>query len=80
MRLGSGPGKLEGCHLEEGRERFMSTGLYRTYNNATCKMVLDRYEGKKVVQQWNRLPKEMVSSPSLAVFKQQLDKRLAGIL
>lgn len=46
--------------------------------------ILAGYEGffftLRVVQEWNWLPREVVSFPSLAIFKEQLDKHLSWML
>ena len=34
----------------------------------------------RVVKQWNRLPREAVDAPSLAVFKARLDGALRNLL
>ena len=34
----------------------------------------------RVVRHWNRLPKEVVNAPSLAVFKARLDRALGGMV
>ena len=34
----------------------------------------------RVVQGWNQLPREVVSSPSLEVFKKKLEEYLSGML
>ncbi|KFR03364.1 hypothetical protein Y956_15427, partial [Nipponia nippon] len=34
----------------------------------------------KVVRQWNRLPREVVDSPSLKVFKARLDGALSNLV
>ena len=35
---------------------------------------------RRVVKHWNRLPREVVQSPSLEVLKTQLNKALAGMM
>ena len=34
----------------------------------------------RVARAWNRLPREVVLSPSLEIFKRRLDRHLAGVL
>ncbi|KFQ41500.1 hypothetical protein N333_13104, partial [Nestor notabilis] len=34
----------------------------------------------RVVSHWNRLPKEIVNAPTLAVFKARLDRALGDII
>ncbi|KFV03076.1 hypothetical protein N339_12526, partial [Pterocles gutturalis] len=34
----------------------------------------------KVVRHWNRLPREAVAAPSLAVFKARLDEALSNLV
>ncbi|KFV05843.1 hypothetical protein N340_14102, partial [Tauraco erythrolophus] len=34
----------------------------------------------RVVRQWNRLPREVVDAPSLAVFKARLDEALGNLV
>ncbi|KFV01924.1 hypothetical protein N340_14541, partial [Tauraco erythrolophus] len=35
---------------------------------------------QRVVRQWNRLPREVVDAPSLAVFKARLDEALGKLV
>ena len=35
---------------------------------------------RRVARIWNGFPREVVLSPSLAVFKRRLDKHLAGVV
>ncbi|KFW05759.1 hypothetical protein N326_12537, partial [Eurypyga helias] len=35
---------------------------------------------KRVVRHWNRLPREAVDAPSLAVFKARLDEALSNLV
>ncbi|KGL81606.1 hypothetical protein N309_10319, partial [Tinamus guttatus] len=35
---------------------------------------------KKVVEHWNRLPREVVESPSLAVFENHVDEALGDMV
>ncbi|KFV04990.1 hypothetical protein N340_05152, partial [Tauraco erythrolophus] len=35
---------------------------------------------QRVVRQWNRLPREVVDAPSLAVFKARLDEALGNLV
>ena len=78
---------LQGCHLEEGGERFHLAAEDRTRSHG-FKLCVEWYQldirgnvfTVRVVQQWTRLPKEVVSSLSLAIFKQRLDRCLSGML
>ena len=77
---------LKGCPLEEGRERFLLAAEDRT-RSYRFKLCVEQYRlhirggifTVRIVRQWNRLPKEVVSSPSLAVFRQRLNRYLSGI-
>ena len=78
---------LKGCHLEEGRELFQLAAEDRTRGNG-LKLQAERFRldirkkffSVRVVRGWNQLPREVVSSPSLEVFKKKLDEYLSGML
>ena len=78
---------LSGCHVEEGTGLFSRTPETRTGSNG-FKLQEKRFHLNirknfpmvRAVQQWNRLPRRVVESPSLEVFKQRLDGHLLGIL
>jgi len=54
-----------GFKLKEGRFRFNITKKFFTV---------------RVVRHWNRLPREAVDAPSLAVFKSRLDGALSNLV
>ncbi|KFR01548.1 hypothetical protein N306_13176, partial [Opisthocomus hoazin] len=54
-----------GCKLKEGRFRLDIRKNYFTM---------------RVVEHWNRLPREAVAAPSLAVFKARLDGALSSLV
>ena len=72
---------------EIGRELFQLAAEDRTRGHR-LKLHAERYRldirkkffTVRVVQGWNQLPREVVSSPSLEVFKKKLDEYLSGIL
>ncbi|KFR12986.1 hypothetical protein N306_11108, partial [Opisthocomus hoazin] len=48
-----------------------------------CKFILDirkKFFTMRVVKHWNRLPREAVDAPSLAVFKVRLDGALSNLV
>ncbi|KFQ91355.1 hypothetical protein Y956_08389, partial [Nipponia nippon] len=42
--------------------------------------VRKKFFTQRVVRHWNRLPREAVDTPSLAVFKARLDKALSNLV
>ncbi|KFR08250.1 hypothetical protein N306_06479, partial [Opisthocomus hoazin] len=54
-----------GCKLKEGRFRLD---------------IRKRFFTMRVVKHWNRLPKEAVAAPSLAVLKARLDGALSNLV
>ena len=63
---------LKGCHGEEGQDLFLIIPECRTHNNGLIlKEARFRLNIRKnflivrAVQQWNQLPQELVSAPTL---------------
>jgi len=76
---------LKGAYRKHGEGLF--TGVYsdRARGNS-CKLKEDRFRldiwkkffTMRVVRHWNRLPREAVDAPSLAVFKARFDGALSN--
>uniref|UniRef100_A0A8C3I6M2 Reverse transcriptase domain-containing protein n=1 Tax=Chrysemys picta bellii TaxID=8478 RepID=A0A8C3I6M2_CHRPI len=78
---------LKGCHKEEGENLFTLASKDRTRSNG-----LKLHQGRfrldirkkfltvRMVKHWNKLPREVVESPSLEIFKSKLDKCLSGMV
>ena len=78
---------LKRCHVEEGVGLFSPALETRTRSNG-CKLQEGRFRLNlrrnfltiRAVRQWNVLPRSVVESPSLEVFKRRLDGHLSGVL
>ena len=78
---------LKDCHTEEGQDLFSIIPECRTRNNGLkLKEARFRLNSRKnvltvrAVQQWNQVPQELVSAPTLEAFKKNVDNHLADML
>uniref|UniRef100_A0A670KMA9 gamma-glutamylcyclotransferase n=1 Tax=Podarcis muralis TaxID=64176 RepID=A0A670KMA9_PODMU len=80
-------GKIKGCHIEEGERLFSAAPEKRTRSNGSKLQerrfhlnIRKNFLTVRAVRQWNLLPRSVVESPSLEVFKQRLDNHMSGVL
>ena len=77
----------DGYHLEDGAELFSVAPEGRTRTNGFKFIqknfrlyIRKKFLTIRTVPRWNKLPREVVSSPSLEVFKQRLESHLTEML
>lgn len=85
-RLGAAFQYLKGACKEAGNEFFARNCSDRMRSNGKLSEKKFMLEIKKklfamsVVRHWNRIPREAVDAPSLAVFKARLKKALSNLI
>ena len=78
---------LKGCHREKRGKLFSLPSEDRTRSNG-LKLQQGRFRldvrrqflTVRVVKHWNKLPWEVVESPSLEIFKSKLHRHLSGMI
>uniref|UniRef100_A0A670K9H8 Reverse transcriptase domain-containing protein n=1 Tax=Podarcis muralis TaxID=64176 RepID=A0A670K9H8_PODMU len=78
---------IKGCHIEEGERLFSAAPEKWTRSNGSKLQerrfhlnIRKNFLTVRAVRQWNLLPRSVVESPSLEVFKQRLDNHMSGVL
>uniref|UniRef100_A0A670J9Y2 Reverse transcriptase domain-containing protein n=1 Tax=Podarcis muralis TaxID=64176 RepID=A0A670J9Y2_PODMU len=78
---------IKGCHIEEGERLFSAAPEKRTRSNGSKLQerrfhlnIRKNFLTVRAVRQWNLLPRSVVESPSLEVFKQRLDNHMSEVL
>uniref|UniRef100_A0A670JFS2 Reverse transcriptase domain-containing protein n=1 Tax=Podarcis muralis TaxID=64176 RepID=A0A670JFS2_PODMU len=78
---------IKGCHIEEGERLFSAAPEKRTRSNGSKLQerrfhlnIRKNFLTVRAVRQLNLLPRSVVESPSLEVFKQRLDNHMSGVL
>uniref|UniRef100_A0A674IKT4 Taste receptor type 2 n=1 Tax=Terrapene triunguis TaxID=2587831 RepID=A0A674IKT4_9SAUR len=78
---------IKGCYKEQGEKLLFLTSEDRTRSKG-LKLQQGRFRldirknflTVRVVKHWNKLPREVVESPSLGIFKSRLDKHLISMI
>ncbi|PKU47817.1 hypothetical protein llap_1856 [Limosa lapponica baueri] len=77
---------LRGAYRKDGKSLFTKACSDRTRSNGfkleKSRFRLDirkKFFTMRVVERWNRLPREAVEAPSLEIFKVRLDKALGNL-
>jgi len=78
---------LKGVYRKDEDNIFSKACCDRTRSNGfklrECRFRLDirkKFFALRVVQQWNRLPREVVDAPSMETFKVRLDGSLSNLI
>ena len=78
---------LKGSPTEEGQDLFSIIPECRTHNNGLklqeARIWLNMRKNfltVRAVRQWNQIPREVASAPTLEAFKKNLDNHLANII
>jgi len=66
--------------VEEAQEAEEKNYIYKLNLRKFCLNMKKNFFPLRVTEHWNRLPREVVESPSLEIFKTCLDKVLCSLL